>query len=58
MYIFWKKVSHMVISSKVWFALSDGAKVVYLKMYGKVLVDFGDYQQEIRLEAYERKACA
>lgn len=48
----------MVISSKVWLALSDGAKLVYLRMYGKVLVDFGDYRQEVRLESYEKKACA
>jgi hypothetical protein len=45
----------MVISSKVWLALSENAKLSYLRMYGKVLVDFGDYQQEIRLESFEKK---
>mgnify|MGYP006284551137 CR=1 FL=1 len=48
----------MIISSKVWLALSDSAKLAYLKMYGKILVDFGSYTQEIRREDLEKKAHA
>jgi hypothetical protein len=45
----------MVIRSQAWLALSDNAKRDYLRMFGKVLVDYGKYRQEVRREAYIRK---
>lgn len=46
----------MNISHVVWYALPDKSRIQYLEMFGKINVTFGAGFQEVRADAYRKKA--